>query len=333
MQVKAFPAPCPTRFGTMMFSLRSVVDSKGALQRAVLAEGWSRASEGSSKAEDVRAAVLRTTNARLGTFNFFDDAEQLLRVVQPVMDAIHTIEADKPLLSQMLPLYNKLQEHFTSVEEECDERVAEDNLLQLFKDRREKHFHDCFYAAFLLDPINFQLNAASKWTMPFNKLSREEVSIAFKVMKGLAVEATQEVGDLKAEWSKAQLRPLAPDLAEHIPHLTTRTARGDGTVAVAAVEERVTWWMSFAADAYPLLAKAAGKLLGMHVTTCAPEKNWSQWGVVYTKSRNCLQITSGEKIVFIRGNTLLGSSGQDCDVTEQLCIGDEQEELVEEISE
>jgi hypothetical protein len=35
--------------------------------------------------------------------------------------------------------------------------------------------------------------------MPFKKLSREEVSIALKVMKGLAVEGTQEVGDLKAE--------------------------------------------------------------------------------------------------------------------------------------
>jgi hypothetical protein len=91
---------------------------------------------------------------------------------------------------------------------------------------------------------------------------------------------------------------------EHIPHLTTRTARGDGTVAVAAVEERVTWWMLFAADAYPLLAKAAGKLLGMHVTTCAPERNKQ-----------------------------LGSSSPDCDATEQLCVADEQEEWVEELSE
>jgi hypothetical protein len=156
--MKAFPSPCPTRFGTMVFSLRSVVDSRRALVEAVTSQGWESVSANSSKAETVRNAVLRSTNARRNTFSFFDDAEELLRIVQPVMDVIHTIEADKPLLSQMLPVYNKLEQHFTSVEAQCEDRISDDNLLALFLERRVKNFQDSFYAGYLLDPIFFVQN-------------------------------------------------------------------------------------------------------------------------------------------------------------------------------
>ena len=40
----------------------------------------------------------------------------------------------------------------------------------------------------------------------------------------------------------------------------------------------------------------------MHATTCACERSWSVWGQVYTKGRNKLGLSLGEKIVFIRGN-------------------------------
>jgi hypothetical protein len=87
--------------------------------------------------------------------------------------------------------------------------------------------------------------------------------------------------------------------------------------------------MSYAAETYPLLAKLAVKLLGMHVTKCAPERNWSQWGLVYTKSRNRLEVAKGEKIVYIRGNKQVGSSPNDFDACEQLNVAGKEE--IEEI--
>jgi hypothetical protein len=99
LQVNACRGLCSTDFGTMLFGLRSVVDSKGALQCAALADGWSRVSEGSSKAKDIHTSDLRATNSGLSTFNFFEDAEQVLRIVRLVMDIIHIIEAEKSLLS------------------------------------------------------------------------------------------------------------------------------------------------------------------------------------------------------------------------------------------
>jgi hypothetical protein len=112
--------------------------------------------------------------------------------------------------------------------------------------------------------------------MLFNKLIREELDNASKAMEGLEMQATQEVSGLRAKWSKAQLQPLTPDLVEHILHLATPTARCDGRVAVAVVEERVTWLMFFAVVANPLFAKATGKPLGMHVTISTPESKCSQ---------------------------------------------------------
>ncbi len=52
-------------------------------------------------------------------------------------------------------------------------------------------------------------------------------------------------------------------------------------------------------------------LPGRHVTTCAAERNWSAWGLVYTKTRNRLGIERAEKLVFIAGNK--GSAKQRAD--------------------
>ncbi len=38
------------------------------------------------------------------------------------------------------------------------------------------------------------------------------------------------------------------------------------------------------------MAKAARRLLAVHVTTAAAERNWSVWGRTYTNIRNALSI-------------------------------------------
>jgi hypothetical protein len=75
-------------------------------------------------------------------------------------------------------------------------------------------------------------------------------------------------------------------------------------VLVAPVKDRRAWWASYMAQhGYPMLAKAARRLLAMHTTACSAERNWSVWGQVYTKGRNRLGLTLGEMIVSIRSNS------------------------------
>jgi hypothetical protein len=78
-------------------------------------------------------------------------------------------------------------------------------------------------------------------------------------------------------------------------------------VIVPSIEKRREFWKQYATREFPLLAKAAERLLNMHVTTCASERNWSVWGKVYSKDRNRLSISLGEQIVFLRG--ALGTPG------------------------
>jgi hypothetical protein len=76
-------------------------------------------------------------------------------------------------------------------------------------------------------------------------------------------------------------------------------------------ESRHFFWEEYACKVYPLMAKAAVRLLSMHVTTCASERNWSIWGKEFSKDRNRLGLTLGEQIVFIRGNPKGGCSDSD----------------------
>lgn len=86
--------------------------------------------------------------------------------------------------------------------------------------------------------------------------------------------------------------------------LTARTTDPKtNRVSVAPIKDRRSWWATYMEqDGFPMLAKAARRLLAMHVTSCSAERNWSLWGQVYTKGRNRLGLTLGEVIVFIKGN-------------------------------
>jgi hypothetical protein len=57
----------------------------------------------------------------------------------------------------------------------------------------------------------------------------------------------------------------------------------------------------------------ARKLLAMHVTTAATERDWSEWGRMYTQIRNALSIKRAKKMVTINaqlGGMVDGNEGE-----------------------
>jgi hypothetical protein len=92
----AFAAPCPTRCGTQVLSLRDVVRSKDAFKIAVIAEEWEDVSSGLANKNDHEVLKIITG---VSNTKFWAEADITLTMTQPVMDAIHTVQADKPLLS------------------------------------------------------------------------------------------------------------------------------------------------------------------------------------------------------------------------------------------
>ncbi len=82
------------------------------------------------------------------------------------------------------------------------------------------------------------------------------------------------------------------------------------------------FWGHAGTCSYPGVAEAAIRLLFMHPTSCASERNWSLWGNVFTKSRNRLAITRAEKLIFIRGNTAAAGHYSTCEDLLQLLEGE-----------
>ena len=98
------------------------------------------------------------------------------------------------------------------------------------------------------------------------------------------------------EISRVKLGDIPPLMLEDLPFLTRRK----DSQQVASASMRRKWWSS--SQEFPLLSQAADRLLSMHATTCATERNWATGGRLYSKSRNRLNLSKAEKLVFIRGD-------------------------------
>ena len=46
----------------------------------------------------------------------------------------------------------------------------------------------------------------------------------------------------------------------------------------------------------------AAILMRMFVNSCASERNWSRWGLVFTPNRNLLGLEQASKLVYIQSN-------------------------------
>lgn len=49
----------------------------------------------------------------------------------------------------------------------------------------------------------------------------------------------------------------------------------------------------------PTLSSIARRLLSLHATSCAPERNWSHWGKLYRKDRSSLALLRAEKLIAV----------------------------------
>jgi hypothetical protein len=70
---------------------------------------------------------------------------------------------------------------------------------------------------------------------------------------------------------------------------------------------RRNWWRMLMADHYPICTAATIRLLSLHATSAAAERNWSVWGRVYAKSRSSLKVATAERVIFISKNAVRAS--------------------------
>ena len=93
-----------------------------------------------------------------------------------------------------------------------------------------------------------------------------------------------------------------------LPYITTRTKLDSGKVQLKPMSARRMWWDR---QHFPLLSKVAARVLSMHATTAASERNWSLWGRNYAKGRASLRMETADKVIFIKGNLNTAMRGVD----------------------
>jgi hypothetical protein len=78
----------------------------------------------------------------------------------------------------MYPMYKAMEEHI----KDKTPIACADDILAIWLERKQKQFHDEFYAAYVIDPINFKCSAGS-WRTPCSELEPEECEKALKVRR------------------------------------------------------------------------------------------------------------------------------------------------------
>ena len=81
------------------------------------------------------------------------------------------------------------------------------------------------------------------------------------------------------------------------------------------VQARRSVWASFQHIAsYGLLCVAARHLLSLHATSCAPERNRSLLGNIYSKLRSRLEVECADKLAFLsmRSKQLRSEQAEHC---------------------
>lgn len=164
--------------------------------------------------------------------------------------------------------------------------------------------------AFLLDPANFVRTPTGEFTAPFANLAPSvPVARGIELRRKRMEDAADIVAKLGgaaavAEYQRLQLHCFDdPTVIVHLNTVTTRTERtlsnGKVVVQMADMSIRRNLWHAWLSLLFPELAKIAVMLLSMHTTSCAAERNWSKWGLMFAKNRARLGRERAMKMIFL----------------------------------
>ena len=171
-----------TRFGTKVMVCQSVMRSAEALRKLVMDERYTKAASSNRTAEVcidlaqclcqkyghhslagrliVDTALLQTIHDLVTDMSFIADMEAALRLLQPILALLTSLEADSPLLSQCLPLWLSVFQHVKQWA--ADEHQQTPTLEAVLLKRFGKCYHQAMSAAFLCDAAFYTFDAESE---------------------------------------------------------------------------------------------------------------------------------------------------------------------------
>jgi hAT family C-terminal dimerisation region len=305
-KVRAISTHAPTRFATMYLVVRDLHQNQQAIMSMCNDDEWTAAAKASTNSD------VFTDNANKA--DFWQQLKLVKELLEPISDAIHQLEADLPLLSQVFDTWKRLRAHFVQFNVQYGKTNPElmSGVMSTFERRYKNHVSPAALAAYLLDPMHAVQVAGTEdaWVLPFSSLPRDVRKKESQDTPSLFESAFETVvritganrAKAKAEWDELAMQSAMPDELFHCFQQVVGTKAEDGTVRIVPAALRRGWWKMYASVKYPIMAKASERLLSAHATTAATERNWSAWGHMYSPERNRLQVKTAEKIIYIKCN-------------------------------
>ncbi|KAJ9529854.1 hypothetical protein QJQ45_022259, partial [Haematococcus lacustris] len=332
---KTVRARDPTRFSNNVSMAQDVLELHDSLRGLVESEEWPELKK-ASRNSDVFDNLMRPEWWKL--------LRAVIKLLKPLCDFTHKLEADTPYLTQLLPIWHTLlkvmhahalpclQPHTQAMlnparavqdAEEWVLEVSRDNpqwtlgVMDLLRERRAKGYWPVMPAAYVLDGVNFappkdKLNAPPQ--PPFGLLSPQEKEDAITTVVRLSKHLRPDLTDSQVKqavqrevdvlqlggWGDSELERFAALLAPKPPDAA-------GRVVVEQVSMRRAFWSKAGLRGFPHLAVAASRLLGVHATSAASERNWSAWGRLFTSARTRLTLERAKMLIYIKANAGLGA--------------------------
>jgi hypothetical protein len=313
----------PTRFASNFFVLRSIFQSKQALMQAVGTEAWAALGRGGNSGA-VKAIVERK---HPDAEYFWENVELLLELLQPFSDAIHQLEADRPMLAECHVVLAALQAHVQAfaakyktlrngdvVQRSATGRIGSTGVEDTFQRRydavgggaRAPIYNEAYTAAFMLDPVHAVKDDEGVWHMPRVAPAQEAAVRAL----------VKRVGgpDAESELIRIELNGYPKEMGIYVAVVVQDAETARDTAAAAASSKKRTAPvemppMSMRANVwgksgkFPALTEVVRRLMACHATTCAAERNWSLWGRIYTSARSALGMERAKKMISICTNS------------------------------
>jgi hypothetical protein len=163
-----------------------------------------------------------------------------IALVSFICDAIHQLEADKPLLSWLLPTWVKIIHHVRAFEQQhADNDVLQGDdasLVDVVKKRFDTHYDPSWAAAYLVDPM-FAKQGEQGWYLfkqrELLSTPKQDDALAFlKILAGPGNAAA-----VQEEFTRLKLAPLPAAMAKDLPTLVRQTPAAEGGATIVASAE------------------------------------------------------------------------------------------------
>lgn len=315
---KSIPKHCPTRFAIRLTIMQAVFrDNSDALTKVVMHPDWARLSTKIAHGSDL--SEWFGPGSTLAKDRWPAITEKLLR---PFKNAIHALEGNLPLASLVVPTWEALIEHAAAWRREVSKdsnnrlKFAPGKVEEAVSARFSKHLRvsPVLGLAAILDPYTFIeddsgdcVPDAARWESLF---SLQELTRFEDELVRVAIALGHEEQAARAEWAAfysgrtcpAWNKELTLCKKDAVPVQDWLFAERAAAAAIRQPADqkklrfRVKAWAKMGAavkgehahEGFPILSVIAQRVLIMHATSCAVERNWSAWKRLAKSERSCM---------------------------------------------